>query len=187
MKKNLLFLLCILTSSITYTSIAQSIETQFTEVIDGSNNYKEYKVISKQKIAVLRRNILDSVSVLEQNIETNRETIAQQTDTISSLSNQLASVKTDLNVSLEKEKGIEVFGILTKKSTYNMVMWGTIILLVLIILFLYYKFSSSQSITKSTLVRLSEIEEEFEKHRQNALEREQQVRRKLQDEINKNR
>ena len=34
--------------------------------------------------------------------------------------------------------------------------------------------------------KLAETEQEFEEHRKRALEREQQVRRKLQDEINKN-
>ena len=39
--------------------------------------------------------------------------------------------------------------------------------------------------TKDAKRALSEMEEEFEEHRKTALEREQKVRRQLQDEINK--
>jgi len=64
-------------------------------------------------------------------------------------------------------------------------MWLIIIaLLVLLILFIY-KFKSSNSVTKIARNNLADIEEEFEEHRRNALEREQKVRRQLQDEINK--
>jgi len=65
-------------------------------------------------------------------------------------------------------------------------MWGIIGVLAVLWLFFAYKFKSSNSITKEANTKLAETEQEFEEHRKRALEREQQVRRKLQDEINKN-
>ena len=47
------------------------------------------------------------------------------------------------------------------------------------------KFKQSNSITIQTKETLKEVEEEFENHRKTALEREQKVRRQLQDELNK--
>jgi hypothetical protein len=41
-------------------------------------------------------------------------------------------------------------------------------------------------VTKEAKRKLEDIETEFEDHRRIALEREQKVRRQLQDEINKN-
>jgi len=51
--------------------------------------------------------------------------------------------------------------------------------------FLGFKFKNSHAVTKEAQLKLAEIEIEFEAYRQKALEQHQQVRRKLQDEINK--
>ncbi len=72
-----------------------------------------------------------------------------------------------------------------KKMVFKSVMWGVIgVLLVLLILFIY-KYKNSNTITVTSNARLAEIEEEFEGHKKRSLEREQVLRRKLQDEINK--
>ncbi|MDX1316484.1 MAG: tRNA (guanine-N1)-methyltransferase, partial [Xanthomarina gelatinilytica] len=47
------------------------------------------------------------------------------------------------------------------------------------------KYKNSHVITKEAKKALEEIEVEFEEHRKTALEREQKVRRQLQDELNK--
>jgi len=57
--------------------------------------------------------------------------------------------------------------------------------LLALLLFFIYKYKNSNSITRDVNMSLSEIEGEFEEHRKVALEREQKVRRQLQDELNK--
>jgi hypothetical protein len=80
---------------------------------------------------------------------------------------------------------MSLFGLQMSKTGYNMLMWSVIgALLALLILFIY-KFNNSNVVTKEAKLALSEMEEEFEEHRKVALEREQKVRRQLQDEINK--
>ena len=77
-------------------------------------------------------------------------------------------------------------GILTNKSTYTLIVFVTLGLLLLIIIVLFIKYKSGFDIIKTTKSKLDETDEEFESFRQRSLEREQQIRRKLQDEINKN-
>lgn len=173
------------------TFIAQTdsntIENQFTDVIDKSNNYQEFKVIKKAKINALRRNILDSVVALENTIKTAYLEIDQQKTEITTLTKNLSTTRENLTASIEKEDGIEFFGMLTKKSTYNAILWSIILGLLAILAFLFYKFKNSHAITKAARLKLAETEDEFDAHRQKTLENEQQLRRKLQDEINKNR
>lgn len=64
-------------------------------------------------------------------------------------------------------------------------MWSIIGGLFVLLLFFIYKFKNSNAVTKQAKKSLEETEEEFEEHRKIALEREQKVRRQLQDEINK--
>jgi len=50
---------------------------------------------------------------------------------------------------------------------------------------LFIKFKSGFDIIKTTKIRLCETDDELENLRQRSLDREQLLRRKLQDEINK--
>ena len=64
------------------TTPDNSIEAQFVEVIDKSNNYQKYKVIKRTKLAGLRKNILDSIELLENSIQQKDATIATQNNSI---------------------------------------------------------------------------------------------------------
>lgn len=164
-----------------------TLNNQMIDAFDKSNSYQEYKVIKKVQLANLKRNILDSVSTLEKRIATQQSDLDFQKDEIDSLSKNLKSTQLQLANSEEKEDGIELFGILTSKSTYNAIMWGVIVLLLLVGGFLFYRFLNSHKITNAAQLKMAEMEIELEDYRRNSLEREQKLRRKLQDEINKNR
>ena len=163
-----------------------SIEAQFVEVIDKSNNYQEYKVIKRTKLAGLRKNILDSIEALEESIQQKDVTIAAQNSDITSLEARLNTTQNNLDTSIEKEGTISLFGITTKKGTYNFLLFSTIGILILGLFLFIVKFKNSNIITKQTKLKLSEIEQEFDTYRQKKLEEQQLLRRKLQDEINKN-
>jgi uncharacterized protein HemX len=144
-------------------------------------------VIKKSKINDLRENVLDSISALEAKIESSQTEIARQKAKIETLTENLSTTKSNLASSIEKEDGIEILGVLTKKATYNTILWSIILGLIAILGLLFYKFRNSHAVTKAVKLKFDEIESEFEAHRRKTLENEQQIRRKLQDEINKNR
>lgn len=166
---------------------SNTIEDQFTDVIEGSNSFQEFKVIKKTKINALQKNILDSVAALELKIETTNAEIKKQENAIETLTENLSTTKNDLVISKEKEDGIELFGVITKKATYNTILWSIIIGLLVILAFIFIKYKKSHAVTKEAKLKLAETEAEFDAHRQKTLSNEQQLRRKLQDEINKNR
>ena len=160
---------------------------QMNEAFDKSNSYQEYKVIKKTQLATLRKNILDSVSALEKSISSQKNELQRQKTDLDSLRLNLNKTQQDLSLSKEREDGIEFFGVLTSKSTYNGIMWTIIGILLLIGGFLLYRFINSHKITNAAQLKMAEMEIELEDYRRNSLEREQKLRRKLQDEINKNR
>ena len=182
----LFFLCATLSYSQNNAQKENSIEAQFVEVIDKSNNYQKYKVIKRTKLAGLRQNILDSIKALEESIQQKDITIAAQNSDITSLEARLITTQNNLNTSIEKEGIISLFGITTKKGTYNFLLFSTIIILILGLFLFIVKFKNSNIITKQTKLKLSEIEQEFDTYRQKKLEEQQLLRRKLQDEINKN-
>ncbi|MFK5982105.1 MAG: hypothetical protein QM499_04250 [Flavobacteriaceae bacterium] len=186
MLKNIFLFLILIASFFTTNAQDNTLDNQFITITEKSNNYKEYKVVKKNKLNALHRNVLDTVVTLQKRINASSTEILTQKTEINNLNQELSSTKSELIISKEKEDGIYVFGMLTNKSTYNIVAISVIVILLLIIAVLFIKFKSSFQIIKSTKDKLTETDEEFENFRQRSLEREQQIRRKLQDEINKN-
>ena len=165
---------------------ATTLDEQFIDVIDKSNRYQEFKVVKRTKLDRLKKSVNDTIGALE-------STITGLESTVSSLENELSQSQANLaktNESLENSKTAEnnmsLFGIQTSKSSYNTIMFAIIGGLLALLLFFVYRFKNSNSITREANEKLAEIEAEFESHRSRALEREQQIRRKLQDELNKN-
>lgn len=163
-----------------------TLEELFVDVIDKSNRYEEYKVVKIYKLNNLKKNVEDSIASIKKDLENAQGTIALQKSKIDTLTQSMSSLQTELNTSIENQDGINLFGALINKTAYKITMWGIIGLLVLVVLYLLFKFKNSNVITKAAKLKLTETDEEFETHRQQALEREQQLRRKLQDEIIKN-
>ncbi|MEZ4779225.1 MAG: hypothetical protein R2786_07550 [Flavobacteriaceae bacterium] len=162
-----------------------TIESQFTDIIEKSNRYEDYKVVKITKLNTLQKNVSDSITGLKSEIATLQQYRSKQQSTIDSLSREVASIKESLAISQKKENGITFFGTIITKSVYQTIMWGIVAALLLGLLLFIFKFKNSNAITREANKKLTDTETEFDKHRQNALEREQQLRRKLQDEINK--
>ena len=111
--------------------------------------------------------------------------VKAQAGEIESLKSNLTNTETTLNATNDEKDNISLFGIQTSKASYKVLMWSIIGGLFALLLLFIYKFKGSNSSTKDAKHKLEEVETEFEEHRRNALEREQKVRRQLQDELNK--
>ena len=101
------------------------------------------------------------------------------------LKSNLSNTQSDLETTNSEKNNMALFGMQMSKISYNMLMWSIIGALLILLIFFIYKFKNSNAITRKANHNLAEIEEEFNEHRKIALEREQKVRRQLQDEINK--
>lgn len=187
---NKLFILLALSLLLSPSLIAQetkeSIEEKFEDILRRSNNYREYEVIKKSDIGRIRQEIADSLNSFKKSVGELRSTINERDLNIDNLNDSLQLVNTELKESRKKEDSIYLFGMLMKKTSYNYTMLGLIGLLLVLLFFFITRYRSSSDQTRSAKEKLANIEAEFEAHRQRSLEREQQIRRKLQDEINKN-
>ena len=165
---------------------ATTLDEQFVDAIEKSNRYEDYKVVKIYKLNNLKKNVQDTIAALQENLNGAIGTINLQKNDISVANDSIAQLQGQLSLSKQKEDGISLFRSLIKKSTYKTAMWAIIGVLGLIVLFLLYKFKNSNSVTKEAREKLAATEAEFDDHRQKNLEQQQILRRKLQDEINKN-
>lgn len=167
--------------------LPNTVENQFKELYKKSNNYQIYKVIKKNDFLALQKSTLDSVHTLKKSINTKEKQINQHLTSIKELQAKIKNLNTDLSTSIAKEDAISFLGIQLKKGTYNTILWSIIIGLFTALAFFVYKFNNSNTVTRETKDLLLETEEEFETHKKKAIEKEQKLRRQLQDEINKQR
>lgn len=163
-----------------------TLEEQFDSMIKRSNRYQDYKVVKIVQLNRFHGNVQDSLDGFRAQASSDRSNIAQQRSAIDSLQSANSGLQESLVQSIAKEEGISLFGSLINKGTYKTIMWSIIGLLVILLTVLFLGYRNRASVTKGLSEKLGEVEQEFEDHRQRALEREQQIRRKLQDEINKN-
>ncbi|GGH47474.1 tRNA (guanine-N1)-methyltransferase [Mangrovimonas yunxiaonensis] len=164
-----------------------TIDNQFEYVIRKSNSYQDFKVVKKHWLYTLKAHTLDSLKALHEKLDKNLATIDSQAKDIEKLNTNLSNTQSTLDKTNEEKNNMALFGLQMSKSSYNTLMWSIIIGLLACLLFFIYKFKNSNTVTREARKSLTEVEEEFEEHRKRALEREQKVRRQLQDEINKQR
>ena len=133
----------------------------------------------------LQKHANDTLRVIREDLAKEKVTVDAQAKEINTLKSNLETTQKTLDTTRKEKDSMALFGMQMSKSGYNVLMWGIIGLLLAMLIFFIFKFKSSNSITKQAKKALAEIEEEFDEHRKTALEREQKVRRQLQDEINK--
>jgi tetrahydromethanopterin S-methyltransferase subunit B len=162
-----------------------SMNEQFTYVITKTEAYEDYQVIKRHLLYKLKNNALDTIKYLQDQ----RQALSSQVNklqsevevlntTLKDTSNELATVKKEKN-------SMRLFGLLMPKGTYYLVI-GFIFLVLLAalgIVFLMYK--RSNAVTLKTKETLTNIQEEFDRHRKWALENEKKLSRELMKEKNK--
>ena len=192
MKTNLLLAITLLfiISNIQSQTTKQFIDTgsvneQFENLIQNSNKYQDYKVVKLNWLLKLKSNINDSILASKEDILKATNTINKQKKIIDSINTSFSTTKNEIATLKNQITTISFFGIDFEKGLFKTIMLSIIGGLILFLLFFVSKFKQSISITKQTKSNLKEVEDEFEEHRKKALEREQKVMRRLQDELNK--
>ncbi len=168
----------------------ETIKSQFEITVGKASNWTDrrgrpYKIIRTNLLNELKKQTLDSLKALQSKNDDASNVIKQQEEQITKLKLNLNNTQAILDETNSKTDSINVFGTQLSKTSYNVLMWAIISLLFILLFIFIFKYRNSNIITKSVKKSLIEIEENFEAHRRNALEREQKVRRQLQDEINK--
>ncbi len=111
--------------------------------------------------------------------------LLQQKLEIENLNQRLLKSEREIEILEQKTDSISIFGQDISKSIFTNTLLVLFTLLILGLLLLSYKLKSASSAAKSAKVKLDELEIEHEQQIRNSLERDQKLRRQLQDEINR--
>ncbi|MGM0943747.1 MAG: hypothetical protein ACQEW9_01110 [Bacteroidota bacterium] len=179
--------------ALTFTAQAQStsenqnslqsgtIDSQFEYVYEVSNNFQEYKVVKRSNLDQLKSNILDSM-------QTMRAEVLELNGQIGSLNDSIAAINVHLNQSeLEKQEAIDAkdnfsfLGIAIHKAVYSSIMWILVGGLAIALAFFSFQYFRSFKKIRKAQRDLTDVQEEFDQHRKNTLDRERKLKRELID------
>lgn len=164
-----------------------TIEGQFDELVDKSGNWEKFKLVKKESIYTFKKSLLDSLSGQKTLLREKLDTISAQSSRIKELNLNIQNLQNELDKEKNRNDSIDFLGITIEKGVYSIIVWGIIVVLAIFLVVFISRFTSSNSITRGALKDLEDLQNEYEEYRTKAIEREQKVRRQLQDEINKHR
>lgn len=167
-----------------------TINNQFEYVLQKSGDFRGtngsmYEAVKRSMLTTLQAHTNDTLKTLRKDLADTQAMVKTQANEISELKTNLSNTQASLEKTTNEKNNMSLFGLQMSKSSYNVLMWSIIGILLAMLMLFIYKYKNSHVITKEAKKALKEIEVEFEEHRKTALEREQKVRRQLQDELNK--
>ena len=187
------FLLCVSTTGIIFAQEEEekgslnsgTIESQFDYMYKKSPKWEDYRSVKTNNLFKFKNNVIDSLKQARKIYAESQNVVSAQKTEIDSLNVKLEATKGNLMAVTEEKDSIKLLGIPMSKTGYNTILWTIIAALTGLLLFFIGKFKRSNTITVDAKKAKAEIEEEYESHRQRSIEREQKLRRELQDELNK--
>lgn len=162
-----------------------SLQVQFDEMMGASNRYQRFRVVRQDFLNAFMTNISDSIGVYTSEIGSLKATIAEQKSRISDQATEISDRDTEIGSLKEEKDSISLLGMQLSKTTYNVILWSVIGVLLAGLLFAMARMQVALSSSRDARDARQKTAEELEKSRKNRLEVEQKLRRQLQDERNK--
>ena len=157
----------------------KSLYSQYQYLLTKVYNYQQ------PIIAAFHKNVMDSLKLARTALRTAQTTAAAQTKTIDSLHSQAKTTNQSLNVATNKADAISLLGIEMQKGTYNLIMWGLVIIFGAVAAVVIARSGSYSREAKYRTQLYNELDEEYKTYKIKANEKEKKLARELQTERNK--
>ena len=191
MKSLYLLILVLLISTVSISQETKkdtlSIEGKFDLIYKTSSSYKEFKVIRKSRFQNLKNKVSDSIKLLNEELQLKNYKIIRLEQDLNNINKVLLKKIVEEEKEIRKKNSISFFGLEMKKSSYKIIISIIVILLIVILCYFTYQYKNSYQIILHAKKNVLEAENELANNKKKSLEREQKLRRQLQDEINKQR
>lgn len=159
------------------------VEGQMNRILVNSADYKDVKMVKKAALEELHADMVTLLSRNESDLSDAKATIETKNGEIKKLQEEIAKANSQLAASVTNNETFLFFGIPLNTTLYHAIMWSLVFTLLITVGFLAVRFRRANVITQNSKAIVTEVEDELETFKRNAIEREQKLRRQLQDEI----
>lgn len=161
----------------------KAVESQMSSIMVNSANYNDVKMVKKAALEELHADVVTLLSRNENDLSDAKAIIESKNGEIKKLQEEMAKANSQLAASVTKDETFLFFGMPLNATLYHAIMWSLVFTLLITVGFLAVRFKRANVITQNSKAILAEVEDELETFKRNAIEREQKLRRQLQDEI----
>ncbi|WP_259068139.1 hypothetical protein HDF24_07990 [Mucilaginibacter sp. X4EP1] len=154
----------------------KSLNGQYQFLLTRVYHYQQPAVADFWKI------VTDTLNLGKQKLASAENRLKLQKKTIDSLSGEIAGKDQSISSSGSQ---LSVFGLLVDKSTYNLVMFGIILVCIAVTVIVVLRSGSKGKEAEYRTTLYNELEEEFKQYKTKANEKEKKLARELQTERNK--
>ena len=162
-----------------------SLDDKYNDLIQSSETYEQYKVITKTTLDAFWKEVMDSTSARKVVNSQLRADLENQQREIAALKQSQEEVQAKLNDSLTENDSIDFLGMSMSKLVYHLIVWFLIFVLAGLGLVSYMMYFRSNRLTVKHRNELDEIQAEYAKHRTTSREKQAKLKRELQTAINK--
>jgi ABC-type multidrug transport system fused ATPase/permease subunit len=148
-----------------------SLERQYEVFKENLNFWNGNYFLNETQLNEFYRALTDSIAALENEIGDKAETVNTLRSELNTTNQQLENAKAELETSIKNQNAISVFGQNIDKSIYTLFMSLFILALLVFLGIVFLLYRRSNVVTVRTKKDLSELKQEFEIHKKNALER----------------
>lgn len=163
-----------------------TLDNRFNYLYKTSTNYKEYKVISKRGFTTLQKNVTDSMSLFKATLVDKNNLIALQNTKIDAFKTEAELQNEQLKLAEKNKNSIQAFGKKVHKTTYHLLVMTILLILLASTAYFLFQYNNSLTQTKASKKALNDVQFELDIFQKKALNQQQVLNRKLQDEILKN-
>lgn len=162
-----------------------SLNSQYNEMLSKTRTLEGYKMVNPARLTKLWRSATDTLKQEKRRLAQAETKLNTLTTSVSSLKKTLATNQEALTESTAKLDQVSLLGIPLDKSTYNMIMWGTVLVLGIALLVSIFQSTSARKEAGYRVKLFEELSTEFQTYKVKANEREKKLARELQDVRNK--
>ncbi|MBB4078894.1 cell division septum initiation protein DivIVA [Lewinella aquimaris] len=165
------------------------LQFQFDTMLDVSNRYREqdqeFKVVRRVYLDAFMNNVSDSISVYTKRISQLEADKARLQDQIEGNASQVADRDATITALNAERDSVSLLGFQLAKDTYSIIMWSLVIGLLVFTLIAVAGTRVAAANNNELKRERDKLASELEQSRKSRLTVEQDLRRQLQDEINR--
>jgi len=157
-------------STMPETLTGSALKDQLNYLQEHTLIYENYRAIREDMFQKVKGNVSDTIDAVKSRILLMKKSAMLLNQTIDSLTKELGSTKTNLDLMTNTKESIKVIGMEVKKTDYNRVMWTIILILGAALLLGFLVFKRNISVLSETKKDLQELKTEFEAYRKTSRE-----------------
>jgi hypothetical protein len=166
-------------------AIKPTLPNQLQSMVERAATQEDFRVIRNTALLQFQANLVDSLGRMRKEQTQQKTQLADLEVRLKKTEELLTQAEASYQEISTRRDSMSLLGLPVSKATYQSLMGVLIAVFAALAGFFYFRFRSRDGVTSRVEKLLQETQEEFDQYKKRAIEREQKLKRELQDELNK--